>query len=417
MRKYIGLMGIIGFMGILPIGPVNAILAQNSDRFPDSIDKDFQPKGALDLRDNSVYLQVDGRTFFIDNEYFGDRVSGYTLPGFVLQPKVGWRANDKFTLKGGVHWLYYWGARDYPAATAYGAYPLYDSAAGSMHLLPWLQARIDFSNHLWLTLGNLSPSSHFLPLPLYNSELTMVGDPEAGAKLEWNTRWAVGEVWVDWREYIWDRSPVPERFTAGLSGGLRDTHDLWTLYMPLFFVVQHEGGQNMSVSHNINNNFNAGGGLGVTLGNRKGPGVLDISCRGLWYHQHGNAAIPFSSGWGIYPELEIFVNNYNNKWRFLASYWYGKDFVPLLGSWHFSNLSANTPGLTFDRTRVITLQLEWQWQVFPDDAYHLHLYGTLYHYLPSTGTFADGTTMEYGHRNQFSIGASLSFYPTIRLHY
>ncbi len=131
----------------------------------------------------------------------------------------------------------------------------------------------------------------------------------------------------------------------------------------------------------------------------------------MWYHQNGNADVPFTQGWGIYPELQML---FNESWLLLASYWHGKDFVPLLGSWHFSNLSANTAGLTFDLTRVATLSVGWRWNPLPSCG--LTLKGILYHYLPSTGTFADGTTQEYGHRNQFSVGATVMFCPTIKLH-
>lgn len=396
MRKLLGLIGLMGLMGLLPIKPIlpiNPIHAQDTNR---------------------LFLHIDGSTFFIDNEYFGDRISGYTLPGFVLQPKMEWvfDAHRDVKLKGGLHWLYYWGAQDYPARTAYGAYPLYDSMSRPMHVLPWLQASIKFNSKLKLYLGCLDPDGHDLPLPLYNPELALVGDPETGFQIKFNGNWLKMDIWTDWREYIWDRSPVPERFTAGASGRLVLNYKDWQFYLPLHFVVQHEGGQNMSVSHNINNNFNAAAGLGLysLIGENF---YYNISCRAFWYHQHGNPTVPFSTGWGLYPEVKTCLYN---RWILSASYWHGKDFVPLMGCWHFSNLSANTAGLTFDRTRVITLQASWTWipVLWPRNC-HLSVYGTLYHYLPSTGTFADGTTKDYGHRNQFAVGAALNFYPSIKL--
>lgn len=385
----IGLMGLMGFPPVKPILPINHIHAQDTNR---------------------VFLHVDGSAFFIDNEYFGDRISGYTLPGFVLQPKVEWKLNSDITLSGGMHWLYYWGARDYPAVTAYGAYPLYDSISRPMHILPWLQVKVQLIPHLNFTLGCLDASNHNLPWPLYNHELVTVGDPETGFQLSYWNRWFEMEIWTDWREYIWDRSPVPERFTAGASGKLTLHKDQWQVYLPFHFVAQHEGGQNMSVSHNINNNFNGATGLGVGKIWKKGKWT-GVSCRAMWYHQHGNAAVPFSNGWGIYPEF-IFTSRH---WSLTASYWYGKNFVPLLGSWHYSNLSANTPGLTFDHTRVVTLLANWVWNPLASGC-NLNIYGTIYHYLPSTGTFADGTTKDYGHRNQIAFGAIFHFFPTVKLH-
>ena len=396
MRKLLGLIGLMGLMGFLPIEP---ILSMN-------------PIHAQDT--NTLFLHVDGSTFFIDNEYFGDRMSGYTLPGFVLQPKVEWKLHSNITLQGGLHWLHYWGARDYPATTAYNAYPFYDSVSRPMHLLPWIQAKLKLSQTVTLLLGCLDNSNHHnLPLPLYNQERTLVADPETGFQLKAQGRWFDVDIWADWREFIWDRSPVPERFTAGLTGELNHIWgDKWIVYLPLNFIVQHEGGQNMSVSHNINNNFNASAGLGITnnypISNHEC--YFDLSCRFMWYHQRGNAIVPFSQGWGIYPEMNMLLGN----WSFLASYWYGKDFVPLLGSWHFCNLSANTAGLTFDRTQVVTIDIRWHWIPIPSCGLTFH--GTLYHYLPSTGTFTDGTTTDYSHRNQFAVGATFNFCPMLRLH-
>ena len=363
---------------------------------------------------NYLLLHIEGSTFFIDNEYFGDRVSGYTLPGFVLRPHVEWQPAQDIVITGGLHWLNYWGARDYPATTAYGVYPIYDSVSRPMHVLPWLQANFYFVPGMKFTLGCLDASTHNLPWPMYNQELMTVADPETGFQLTYKNRWIDMDVWCDWREYIWDRSPVPERFTAGASGELSLDMDKgwWRIFVPIHFVVQHEGGQNMSVPHNINNNFNGSTGLGVSK-LWKNYNYTSLSCRAMWYHQHGNAAVPFSNGWGIYPEF-LFTSRH---WSLSASYWYGKDFVPLLGSWHYSNLSANTPGLTFDRTRVVTLYANWGWA--PKEYSHgcyLRLYGALYHYLPSTGTFADGTTKDYGHRNQIAFGAIFQFYPTVKLH-
>lgn len=382
----------MGLLPIKPILPINPIHAQDTNR---------------------LFLHVDGSTFFIDNEYFGDRISGYTLPGFVLQPKVEWKLNSDVTLSGGLHWLYYWGARDYPAASAYGAYPMYDSVSQPLHILPWLQASFYFVPGMKFSLGCLDASSHNLPWPMYNQELMTVADPETGFQLTYKNRWIDMDVWCDWREYIWDRSPVPERFTAGASGRLVLNHKDWQFYLPLHFVVQHEGGQNMSVSHNINNNFNAAAGLGLYSLIEENF-YYDISCRAFWYHQHGNPAVPFSTGWGLYPEVKTCLYS---RWILTASYWHGKDFVPLMGSWHFSNLSANTAGLTFDRTRVITLQASWTWipVLWPRNC-HFSIYGTLYHYLPSTGTFADGTTKDYGHRTQIAFGAIFQFFPTVKLH-
>ena len=396
MRKLLGLMGLMGIMGILSIMPINSIQAQSP---ADS---------------TALSFRVNGYLFFWDNEYFGRRIEGYTLPGFHLTPKLIWSNGKHLTLEGGVSWLHYWGAHSYPNTMSYGVLPDYSDTSTWMHVVPWLQAKLQIAKGLELTLGSINPSeNHLLPQPLRNIEREIAADPECGLMLDaWND-WGKANLWIDWREFIWNQSPRQERFTMGLSGKIfldLPTTD-FSISLPAHFIAQHVGGQVLAQTTPIQNNFNAATGLGITNNYPVFNCYFDLSCRVMWYHQHGNAGVPFSQGWGIYPELQM---EFNESWLLLASYWHGKDFVPLLGSWHFSNLSANSAGLTFDRTRVATLSVGWKWYPLPSCG--LTLKGILYHYLPSTGTFADGTTQEYGHRNQFSVGVTFSFIPIVRLY-
>ena len=396
MRKLLGLMGLMGIMGILSIMPINSIQAQSP---ADS---------------TALSFRVNGYLFFWDNEYFGRRIEGYTLPGFHLTPKLIWSNGKHLTLEGGVSWLHYWGAHSYPNTMSYGVLPDYSDTSTWMHVVPWLQAKLQIAKGLELTLGSINPSeNHLLPQPLRNIEREIAADPECGLMLDaWND-WGKANLWIDWREFIWNQSPRQERFTMGLSGKIfldLPTTD-FSISLPAHFIAQHVGGQVLAQTTPIQNNFNAATGLGITNNYPVFNCYFDLSCRVMWYHQHGNAGVPFSQGWGIYPELQM---EFNESWLLLASYWHGKDFVPLLGSWHFSNLSANSAGLTFDCTRVATLSVGWKWYPLPSCG--LTLKGILYHYLPSTGTFADGTTQEYGHRNQFSVGVTFSFIPIVRLY-
>ena len=124
------------------------------------------------------------------------------------------------------------------------------------------------------------------------------------------------------------------------------------------------------------------------------------------FGQGGHTEIPFNRGWGIYPEVAFEYKNFEIN----AGYWYGKDFVPLLGSWHFSNLSAASPWLTIDRNKVITVGIEYT-SLYFNDLSQLTFEARLYHYLEATGD--DGNV--HSARNQFSIGCILNVFPSIRL--
>ena len=61
-----------------------------------------------------VRLNIDGMGFFRDNEYKGNLVKGYTLPGFWLQPTISYQPLKKLKLEAGIYMLHYWGANKYP---------------------------------------------------------------------------------------------------------------------------------------------------------------------------------------------------------------------------------------------------------------------------------------------------------------
>ena len=348
---------------------------------------------------------MDGYLFFIDDEYFGRRIEGYTLPGFALTPKMVWDNHKHLALEAGVHWLHYWGAHSYPATTSYGVLPTYSDTATRMHIVPWLQARIKFAKGLELTLGSINPDdNHHLPTPLRDVEREVAADPECGLMLStWGDigkyGWGTADCWIDWREFIWNNSPHQERFTMGLSGRLNydiPCTDL-TLTLPLHFLAQHVGGQVLATTTPIQNNFNAASGLGV-LYSWDDPWTIGLHCLAMWYHQHGNTAVPFTDGWGLYPMLKAV---YKSRLGFELSYWQGERFVPLLGSWLYSNLSSVDGTTVFDRTQMLSFQTYYNWSP-TGEPFNLHVGGSA-HY-------------DIGERQpQFAVRCALYFHPTIRL--
>ena len=354
---------------------------------------------------NTLFLRVDGYLFFIDDEYFGRRIEGYTLPGFRLNPKVVWNNHKHLTLSGGVSWLHYWGAHCYPNTTNYGVLPNYSDTATLMHVVPWLQAKLQLTKGLELTLGSIDPDDHhYLPIPLRDIEREVAADPECGIMLsawgdigkDW---WGTADWWIDWREFIWNNSPRQERFTMGLSGKLHyyiPSTDL-SLIMPLHFLAQHVGGQVLATTTPIQNNFNAASGLGIQY-DLSEPWAVGLHCLAMWYHQHGNTAVPFTDGWGLYPYLKVI---YGKRWGIEISYWQGEHFVPLLGSWLYSNLSSVDGTTVFDRTQMLSLHTYYNWNP-QHEPFNLHIGGSA-HY-------------DIGERQmQYAVHCALYFHPSIRL--
>ena len=368
-------------MGLLPIQSVNPVHAQTADSA-------------------TLSLRVDGVLFFWDDEYFGRRIEGYTLPGFRLNPKAVWSNHRHLTLEAGVHWLHYWGAHRYPNNVSYGVLPDYSDTSTLMHAVPWMQARLRLAKGLELTLGSIDPDRHhYLPTPLRNIEREVAADPECGLMLSAWSDWGVADWWIDWREFIWNNSPRQERFNMGLSGKLYlDIPGTdFSLTLPVHFIAQHVGGQVLAQTTPIQNNFNAASGLGLNY-YPSDRWTLVLNCYAMLYHQHGNNAVPFTHGWGLYPEL---VAEYNTRAGLRFSYWQGERFVPLLGSWLYSNLSSVDGTTVFGRTQMLSLRAYYKWTP-ANEKFSFHIEGSA-HY-------------DIGERQpQYSVGCVLSFNPQFRL--
>ena len=371
-----------------------------------------------------ITLCIDNLHFFVNNEYAASRVDGYTLPGFVLRPRVAWRVEERVKVEAGVHWLHYWGNHSFPNKTLEG-WNSADSSHSPLHMLPWLQAKVDLSPWLTAVFGSLDNNDgHHLPLPLYNPERQYAADPEAGVQLMVNRRAVQADLWVDWRNYIWNHSPEQDRFAAGFSvRGRLHLGDNWELYLPLHGVLLHNGGEGVTdTTLPVRSRMNGAAGIGVsaTLGN------LDIAAEGYlmgYYNNRGENSTPlrdslgymvspgmdFRSGWGFYPVLKAGYKG----WHLEASYWQGKRFVPLLGCYHFSNISSNTPDMTHDRIRVLTVRGGYTYGRLKHCT--LSVEGSYYHYFPFTGDRTGYLKVISPASDLFSVGLFLHLHPRITL--
>ena len=398
----IKLIGLIGLMGL--IGSISSVWAQDSSR---------------------LTLQVDNLHFFVDNEYAASRVDGYTLPGFVMRPRIVWQMEPRVKVEGGVHWLHYWGAHTYPANRSLGAWNAASDTSTRAHVLPWLQARVDFTPWLSLVMGSLDNNQcHHLPLPLYNPELQYAADPEAGVQLLVDHTAVQADVWVDWREFIWNHSPTQEQITAGLSARGRLHNDSgWELYLPVHIVAQHTGGEAVVDTQAVmHTHMNVAGGVGAEYHGGKlriaaevyGAGYLNPDGEewsvvrdslGWWNEKPRD----FRFGWGVFPTVKMSYGGFSLD----ASYWVGEKFVPILGCYHFSNRSSNTSDMVHNRIRVLSLRGRYAWRQFRQCT--LALEGSYYHYFPFTADRTNYLKVNSVASDLFSFGLFLHLHPTFSL--
>lgn len=351
-----------------------------------------------------IELRVETRQFFQDNEWFGLHAVGYTLPGFYLRPVVEWKMESekwKVGLEGGVHWLHFWGAHNYPSAQSLGVWQQESDTSTTAHVLPWMRAEIEWkvgSGKWSVTMGDLHP--HVLPLPLYNTERLYAADPEAGVQLMLDHKHFNLDVWVDWQEYIWQRSSRQERFTAGVSGEMKAESGKWKVRMPLHVIGQHVGGQGLKEHQRVQNRFNAAVGLLGEWRAEIGMWNVEGGCYAMGFTQKNMPTIPYKRGWGLYPTVNGGWKAGNGTLTMDAGYWQGHGFVPLLGSVLFSNL-AYVDGITyFGMNRMMNIGAQYKWRVACGE---LRVEGRWYHYF------------ERENPSQYSVGVFIDMAPRVGL--
>ena len=380
-EKLLGLICLMGLMGLIPIQPIglfNTIMAQDSAR---------------------LALRVDASQFFQDNEYFGLHAEGYTLPGFYLRPVVEWHVTPLVTLEAGAHWLHFWGARNYPSAQSLDVWQRESDTATAAHVLPWVRAEMAWKRERaeWrVVMGNLRP--HKLPMPLYNPERLYAADPEAGVQMMMDAKHFDLDVWVDWREYIWQRSSRQERFTAGVSSQWATSFGKWGLLVPLHVIGQHVGGQGLAEHKPVQNHFNGAIGL---MGQLRGENFeLTGGCYAMGYTQKNAPDIPYKRGWGLYPVVNGKCALWGGELGMDAGYWHGHGFVPLLGSVLFSNV-AYVDGITYFRyNRIMSIGANYRWKI---ECGELKVEGRWYRYF------------EKKDPSQYSVGVFIDLAPRLTI--
>lgn len=311
---------------------------------------------------NQLLLNLHSFSFFVDNEYKGEKTFGYTLPGFRLTPTLSFGINDKISLEGGVSLLNFHGANKYPCAV-YSSLPSwlgYQYMEG-VHAVPYFKVDWLINNNWNLVFGNIdNRNSHLLPEPLYNVEHVFASDPETGVQLKMNKPFHKMDVWLNWQSFVFRNDIHQEAFSIGYNSqsffDLRK--DKLRLVMPLSFLVQHLGGENLSGSFSMQTWLNMAAGLRAEA--KFGSINAALGFDYLFYKQAGKGDVmPFDEGWALYPYFEFAFDDFKIK----IAYYDSKDFVSLFGSQHFCNYSNNTPDLVFDRANQYYARATYRYDI------------------------------------------------------
>ncbi len=233
-RIYLYLFALLAFLPVISVAQINEKVFYT--------DPAIYPEETRQLR-----VSLDNLSFFKNNEFTGEFIKGYTLPGFWLKASASYQPLRNLRLDAGVSALCYWGADKYPN------YAYMDIAEWKSEkyqpgtrLLPFLRGQIALSDNVDIILGHIyGGANHGLIEPLYYPELNLTADPEVGLQLLYKSRWVNLDAWVNWHSFIFQNDHHQEAFTVGLSMNIKFNHSesRFHIYMPVQGLAQHRGGE------------------------------------------------------------------------------------------------------------------------------------------------------------------------------
>ncbi len=368
------------------------------------------------LKQGELSFELDNISFFKDNEFAGGIQKGYSLPGFWIQPKLVYYPLKNIKLELGAHLLRYWGANIYPAAYAYHDIPSWggEQYQKGFHALPWFRAQVALSDRFSVVLGHLyGASTHQLIEPLYNPELNLTADPEAGLQILYNAPFMDLDVWVNWQSFIFREDTHQEAFIVGLSSRFKFNPETapFHFYLPVQALVQHRGGEiDTLYTNSVQTLMNAAVGFG-TVWNTKHPVVqrwgaeADVA---LSYQQAGKLW-PFNSGTGFYVRTYADLKDFRIK----AGYWRCKEFVSLEGSPFYGAVSFKDEGTLFHSPHMATFGIEYARSL--GHGFSIGADVDVYCHLKSHKTTAEGEYLASPSATSFSAGVYLRINPSFLL--
>lgn len=300
---------------------------------------------------NTLRLVVDADGFFKDNEYEGEVVRGYTLPGFWVRPRVTYSPSPKLNFELGLHAIVYNGAGKYPN------YAFHDIVrwkgnqySNGAHLMPWFRAEAHLGC-LDLTIGSLhrDDNQHNVILPLFNPETEFSTDPEQGVEVRIHKNRYTLDAWVDWESFIYQMDTHQEAFTVGIVQEVELTNPSnkrWHLSVPIQFLAQHRGGELDKTDMGVQTLYNAAIGLKAFMPfHTKALNSLQAEVLYLHTMQQAGGLLPFRNGSGVWGSVKArFWKHLNGQ----LGIFHANNFMSLHGSPFFGTVSVKDASGRYD---------------------------------------------------------------------
>ncbi len=339
----------IFFLVLSGVGSV--LYAQNSYKglFPfESGYSDFITDYRIKAVDNGTFhIDFKNQNFLKNDEYFSDLTAGLTYLGSHLQPSIQYQPYSNIKLSLGVSALYFSGLERF-----HKVQPVY-----TINYQP--------SEGFNILMGSINGGfNHSLHEALYAYENPFLRPVESGVQILLNKLRFKGDIWIDWRHFIFKNANQQEKIVGGAH--LNYTCFQWEKYQlnaDFQSFIFHKGGQYTVEGQVMKTIINTS--LGFSLLRYLGDASEKENYLGVRY-KHFNyfeitrlSYLPYNQGWS--SSSSVFMN-YKN-WKVNLEYWYGKYFISSKGQALLMSISQTYGSVRVPNPQVLMAKLQWQKEV------------------------------------------------------
>jgi hypothetical protein len=288
-----------------------------------------------------LFFHIEDKNFLKNNEYFNPLNEGYTLLGFVFQPSFVYYPGKTTRLETG------------------GSFLKYSGRNGFSDIQPLFRFQYQPSSAFQMVMGTLyGGTAHGLIEPLYRWEQEFMNPVENGLQFLFNTSRIKADIWLQWEKFIFRNDPFQEELTVGTTASwkLFPENHKFNIVIPFQSLINHHGGQSISVDKPIQTLANYASGIKASWQVGSKLNEIDLECWVMGYKDLSPQKLQaYRSGYGIYPKAGIKLGGFMLQ----TGYFHGDKFMAIKGEPLFHSALVGDTDILYPIRNLVTAKFAY----------------------------------------------------------
>ncbi len=324
------------------------VLFFSSTIFAQGIDNFFKKKNTQ-IDSLKYNIEIENSNFFRNYEYSNNFIRGYTLIGYGIKPKFVFSPYSNVRLKAGFYTVKYFGTSNFSFIK-----PVF-----SLEYCPTTNLKVIFGE----LYGNVN---HSLSTQIIDFETCLTNDSENGLQVIFDNKTIKSDLWLNWKQFIFQNSSYPEMFEAGVSNNfiLFEENKKHNLSLSLSAIAHHIGGQIDTSNTPVETVVNSTTGF-IYKYNLKKKYINNIKLSTNYFLATDispQKKLHYKLGYGILSNIE-----FENSWcNFKIQYWHSNKYFSKSGNPYYHSESIKYQNHFEDNRSVIITSLFLKKVVYND---------------------------------------------------